>query len=81
MIDRKELRRKRIELCISQAQLGKIAGVSYRTIVRFENGEKIRKTSLDKIVRAMRRIERSPKNENLWWKSHKNDLLEKLEKI
>ncbi len=59
---------------MSQNDFAKIAGVSYRTIVRFENGKTVSSKSLDKIVHTLKTIESSPKNENLWWKSHKNSI-------
>ena len=79
MIDRCEFKKKRIELCISQGELAKLAGLSYWTIVQFEKGRRIRESSMRKIVGAMRTIEKSvSKNENVWWMSHKDNLLKNL---
>ena len=74
IIDRKEFKSKRIALNMSQNDFAKIAGVSYRTIVRFENGKTVSSKSLDKIVHTLKTVESSPKNGNLWWKSHKNSI-------
>ncbi len=74
-IDRKEFKSRRIALNISQNDFAKVAGVSYRTIIRFENGKTVSSKSLNKIVHTLKTIESSPKDENLWWKSHKNSIL------
>jgi len=71
-IDAKEFKKRRIALNISQNNFANIAGISYRTIIRFEHGESINCTSVDKIVHTLEMLESKPKNENLWWKSHKN---------
>jgi predicted transcriptional regulator len=78
MIDREELRKKRVDLCLSQREFAKIAGLSYWTIVQFEKGRSIRKSSMYKIVQAMKNIESWRKDANLWWKSHKNSLLKDI---
>lgn len=80
-INREELRKKRIQLCISQRDLGKIAGLSYWTIVQFEKGRNIRKSSMERIIQVMRKIDSFAKDENLWWKSHKDSLLKKIKSI
>jgi predicted transcriptional regulator len=74
-IDKKEFKNRRINLNISQKDFSQIAGVSYRTILRFERGKPISERSVHKIVQALKTIESSPKNENIWWKTHKNSLL------
>ena len=76
-IDKKEFKDRRIALNISQNDFAKVAGVSYRTIIRFEKGKTVSSKSVDKIVHTLKAIEFSPKDENLWWKSHKNSLLKK----
>jgi DNA-binding XRE family transcriptional regulator len=78
MIDRKEFRKKRVNSCISQREFAKIAGLSYWTIVQFEKGRSIRKSSMHKIVQAMENIESLRKDENLWWKSHRDSLLKDI---
>lgn len=79
-IDGKEFKNRRINSNISQNDFSQIAGVSYRTILRFEKGKPISEKSVHKIVRALKTIESSPKNENIWWKTHKNGLLKTEEK-
>lgn len=77
IIDRKEFKNGRLALNMSQSDFAKLAGVSYRTIIRFEKEKTVSSKSMDKIVHTLKAIESSPKDENLWWKSHKNSLLKK----
>ena len=81
MVNRKEFRRRRVEFAVSQEELAKIAGVSYRTIVRAEKGEKIRESSLKKISRALEILKSRGKEESLWWLSHKDTMMKKIQKV
>jgi predicted transcriptional regulator len=80
-INDKDFKNRRMSLNISQSDFANVAGVSYRTILRFEQGKTVSVTSMDKIVRTLGGLESSPanKNDNLWWKSHKNALLKEPE--
>jgi len=73
-MDGKEFKKRRMLLNISQNDFADIAGVSYRTIIRFEQGKTASDKSVDKIVHTLKLLESKPKNENLWWESHKNSL-------
>jgi len=81
MINGTEIKGKRVELSISQEELAKIAGVSYRTIIRMEKGGKIRKNSLKKISQALEIIKSRGKEETLWWLSHKDTMMKKIQKV
>ena len=78
-INEKDFKNRRMTLNISQNDFAKIAGVSYRTILRFEQGKTVSGKSIDKIVHILENLESSSgnKNDNLWWKSHKNALMKK----
>lgn len=75
-IDKKEFKIRRMSLNISQNDFADVADISYRTIIRFEQGKTVRDKSVDKIMHTLKMLESKPKNENLWWKSHKNSLSE-----
>ncbi len=76
-IGAKEFKERRIALNISQNDFADVSHVSYRTIIRFEQGKNISDNSLSKIVDTLKTLEAHPKNANLWWKSHKNSIAEK----
>ena len=70
----KDIKERRERIGVSQEELAKEAGVSYRTVLRFEKGNKIRDEKLLKVVGALERLEKSrqsEKNRSLWWLSHK----------
>ncbi len=73
-MDKKEFKDRRMALNISQNDFAKVTEISYRTILRFEQGKTVSSKSVDKIVHVLKILESKPKNENLWWKSHKNSL-------
>ena len=79
IIDKKEFKDRRIALNISQNDFAKVADVSYRTILRFEQRKTVSCKSVDKIVHTLKMLESKPKNGNLWWKSHKNSISKKLQ--
>ena len=49
----KDIKERRQAIGVSQEELAKEAGVSYRTVLRFEKGNKIRDEKLSKIVSAL----------------------------
>jgi DNA-binding XRE family transcriptional regulator len=57
---------------LSQEAFGKIAGVSYMTLIRFERGEKISKVSTLKILKAYQNIDKHRKEDTFWRKTHQN---------
>ena len=61
------IKNRRQEMGISQEALAKEAGVSYRTILRFEKGNHIRGEKLGKIVIALEKLEKSGQKPGLWW--------------
>ena len=70
----KDIKERRERIGVSQEELAKEAGVSYRTVLRFEKGNKIRDGMLSKIVGALGKLEKSrqsDKKQSLWWVSHK----------
>ncbi len=69
-----KFKERRMALNISQNDFAKVAKISYRTVLRFEQGKTVSSKSVDKIVHTLKMLESHPKNENLWWKSHKNSL-------
>ena len=73
-IDGKEFKERRIALNISQNDFAETSDISYRTIIRFEQGKTISRKSVNKIVHTLEMLESKPKNENLWWKSHKKSI-------
>ncbi|MDD5455319.1 MAG: helix-turn-helix transcriptional regulator [Candidatus Ratteibacteria bacterium] len=76
-IDGKELKKRRIALNISQNDFANVSNISYRTIIRFEQGKSVSDNSARKIAETLKILEAHPKHENLWWKSHKNSITEK----
>jgi len=60
--------------------LAKEAGISYRTVIRFEKGKQTREINLEKIIATLGRLEKSGPKLGSWWLSHKR-ILEKNEKI
>lgn len=66
-----EVKKKRENLGISQEKLAHLSGVSYRTIIRLEKGFSIRKNNLEKIIRTLEVLERSKKEKNFWWETHR----------
>lgn len=73
-IDGKEFKKRRMALNISQNDFASTADISYRTIIRLEQGKTISGKLVHKIVHALKKLESKPKTETLWWKSHKNNL-------
>lgn len=70
----KDIKERRERIGVSQEGLAKEAGISYRTVLRFENGEQIRDKMFSKIVNALKKLEKSrqsQKKQSLWWLSHK----------
>lgn len=70
----KDIKERRERIGVSQEGLAKEAGVSYRTVLRFEKGNKIRDEKLSKVVSALEKLEKSrhsEKRRSLWWLSHK----------
>ena len=69
-----DIKNRRQKIGISQEALAKEAGVSYRTILRFEKGGHIRDKELEKIIGALERLEKSGQKPGPWWLSHKRRL-------
>ncbi|MCK4325911.1 helix-turn-helix domain-containing protein [bacterium] len=70
----RDIKERRQTIGASQEELAKEAGVSYRTVLRFEKGNKIRDEKLSKMVSALEKLEKSrqsQKSQSLWWLSHK----------
>lgn len=70
----RDIKERRQTIGASQEELAKEAGVSYRTVLRFEKGNKIRDEKLSKMVSALEKLEKSQhsdKKQSLWWSSHK----------
>jgi transcriptional regulator with XRE-family HTH domain len=65
------VKNRRIKIGISQRELAKNAGVSYRTVIRLEKGGKIREKMLEKILEALKTLELSGKEPGDWWKWHR----------
>ena len=74
MISRAELKKRRIKLGISQEKLAEEAGLSYRTIIRFEKGQKVREATEQRIEKALKRLEEMGNKPDFWWLTHKKDL-------
>jgi predicted transcriptional regulator len=62
---------RRIKIGVSQKELAKNAGVSYRTIIRLEKGGKIREKMSQKILEALKRLDLSGREPSDWWKWHR----------
>jgi len=65
-----DIKNRRRKIGISQEALAKEAGVSYRTILRFEKGGQVRDEKLEKIGSALERLEKSGQKPGAWWLSH-----------
>jgi predicted transcriptional regulator len=70
-IDAKDFQKRRLALNISQKDFANACEVSYRTIIRLEQGKTISKKVMHKIVHSLKTFESKPQDETLWWKSHK----------
>ena len=66
-----EVRGRREGIGLSQEELAKEAGVSYRTVLRFEKGHQIRDEIGLKIMSGLERLEKSGRKPGLWWLSRK----------
>ena len=69
-----DIKERRERIGVSQEELAKEAGVSYRTVLRFEKGNRIRDEMFSKILKALQKLEKSgesQKRQKLWWVSHK----------
>ena len=62
-----DIKNRRQRMGISQEALAKEAGVSSRTILRFEKGGHIRDEKLEKIIIALEKLEKSGQKPGLWW--------------
>lgn len=62
-----DFKNRRQGMGISQEALAKEAGVSSRTILRFEKGNHIRDEKLEKMAIALEKLEKSGQKPGLWW--------------
>ncbi len=65
------VKNRRLKIGVSQRELARNAGVSYRTIIRLEKGGNIREKMLQKILEALKQLELSGKKAGDWWKWHR----------
>lgn len=65
------LKNRRVKIGVSQRELARNAGVSYRTIIRLEKGENIREKMLQKMLEALKTLELAGKEPGDWWKWHR----------
>ncbi len=69
-----DIKNRRQGIGVSQGALAEEAGVSYRTVLRFEKGGHIRDKKLERIISALERLEKSGLKLGPWWLSHKEML-------
>lgn len=69
-----DIKNRRQKIGVSQRALAKEAGVSYRTILRFEKGTHTRDKQLEKIIGALENLEKSGQKPGPWWLSHRKML-------
>ena len=69
-----DIKNRRQRIGVSQEVLAKEARVSYRTVLRFEKGGHIKDEKLEKIISALKRLEKSGQKPGPWWLSHKEML-------
>ena len=69
-----DIKKRRQGIGVSQEALAKEAGVSYRTVLRFEKGSHAREKNMEKIIATLERLEKSGPKPGSWWLSHKRTL-------
>ncbi len=69
-----DIKKRRQRIGVSQEALAKEAGISYRTVIRFEKGNHTRAINLEKIIATLGRLEKSGPKPGSWWLSHKKML-------
>ena len=73
-----DIKKRRQRIGVSQEALAKEAGISYRTVIRFEKGKRTREINLEKIIATLGRLEKSGPKPGSWWLSHKKMLSAEL---